>query len=784
MDEDEVERFEITDYDLENEFYPRSRRRPTKNQQIYGIWAADDSEDDEPKSGRKRPKDYSAPVNFIAGGIQQSGKKEKVEDEEKEEEPEVINSSSESDEEPRASFKSNETAGMRSVQKGFVQQGVGSWEKHTKGIGAKLLLQMGYQPGKGLGKTLQGISAPVQAHVRKGRGAIGAYGPEKAPKVADKKSGQATEDGSKKESSSYKERLNKWRRKDGDKSPKNKTRYFYNNFSEMKTESLLINKQPKIDSLKKEFETTKIIDMTGPTKRVLSGYHALKHTKTNDDNLYDEKQYAVRNNFSLPELMHNLNLIVEMYEQNIIANDKIVMDSSDKLVTMEHAHKALQDVVSIEQTYISSLEKVFEIVQNLKREDIGMNELAEQLVILQSNHATEYEEYQLWDLAHLVVAPKLKTFMNGWNPLHFPKQHIQLIEQWKDILYDGKKQSGIESFGKLVWFSVCPHLQSALEQWNPKQPNDAIQFLAIWDPLFTNWVRNNIYDQLLLPKITEEVIKWDPTTDIVPIHIWVHPWAPILGKRLEVMVYPNIRDKLGYALGSWHPSDRSARAVLIPWKDVFDMGEFMAFLLKYIVPKLQATLAELVITRTQQNLELWNQVWEWKDLLSVPLMAQLLEKYFFPKWLQMLTMWLNESPDYHQVSNWYSYWKSLLNEDMLTQINIKEYFRKALEMMHRAIGGGMPETTYKERAPSPKTLPAFSADKMGIASLGFREIVAQRCSEHGILFMPMMGRRYEGKQLYKVGNIFCYIDRSVLMVCLDGVTYKPMGLAEMMERAA
>lgn len=31
---------------------------------------------------------------------------------------------------------------MRSVQKGFVQQGVGSWERHTKGIGAKLLLQV------------------------------------------------------------------------------------------------------------------------------------------------------------------------------------------------------------------------------------------------------------------------------------------------------------------------------------------------------------------------------------------------------------------------------------------------------------------------------------------------------------------------------------------------------------------------------------------------------------------------------------------------------------------
>lgn len=36
-----------------------------------------DSDEDEPRAGRKRPKDYSAPVNFIAGGIQQSGKKDK-----------------------------------------------------------------------------------------------------------------------------------------------------------------------------------------------------------------------------------------------------------------------------------------------------------------------------------------------------------------------------------------------------------------------------------------------------------------------------------------------------------------------------------------------------------------------------------------------------------------------------------------------------------------------------------------------------------------------------------
>lgn len=85
MSDNEYEKFEINDYDLENEFNPsRGRRRPTKNQQIYGIWADDDSDDNAKQStsnrGRSRPsgrepKNFTAPIGFVAGGIQQSGKK-------------------------------------------------------------------------------------------------------------------------------------------------------------------------------------------------------------------------------------------------------------------------------------------------------------------------------------------------------------------------------------------------------------------------------------------------------------------------------------------------------------------------------------------------------------------------------------------------------------------------------------------------------------------------------------------------------------------------------------
>ncbi|KAI8816803.1 G-patch domain-containing protein [Fimicolochytrium jonesii] len=42
---------------------------------------------------------------------------------------------------------------------------MGAWEVHTKGIGARLLAKMGYEPGKGLGKDAQGMIRPVEVSI-------------------------------------------------------------------------------------------------------------------------------------------------------------------------------------------------------------------------------------------------------------------------------------------------------------------------------------------------------------------------------------------------------------------------------------------------------------------------------------------------------------------------------------------------------------------------------------------------------------------------------------------
>ena len=67
----------------------------------------------------------------------------------------------------------------------------------------------------------------------------------------------------------------------------------------------------------------------------------------------------------------------------------------------------------------------------------------------------------------------------------------------------------------------------------------------------------------------------------------------------------------------------------------------------------------------------WNWVMSWKEIIPSHNMIVMLEKTFFPKWLQVLSAWLNNNPDYDEVTKWYLGWKSMIPEEFLAHQSIK-----------------------------------------------------------------------------------------------------------------
>lgn len=292
---------------------------------------------------------------------------------------------------------------------------------------------------------------------------------------------------------------------------------------------------------------------------------------------------------------------------------------------------------------------------------------------IQYDYPSEYKEFGISDLVPGVIAPLMQTHLSTWKPLEEPTKHIDLIKQWGTIL--GVKQlqttNVFDPYSALVWAGIIPSIRTATNFWNPRVHQPMAALLDAWAPLLPSYILDNVLEQIILSKIVSEVAIWDPLTDTIPIHVWILPWHGLLGPKLSAKVYPKIRDTLGNALATWLPSDRSARAMITPWAKVFDSGEMEAFVIKYIVPKLQVSLAELIINPVQQDLECWNQFWEWNEIIPTILIAQILDKCFFPKWIQTLVIWLNQNPNLDQVSRWYVGWKTLFSDDVLKQITVK-----------------------------------------------------------------------------------------------------------------
>ena len=105
--------------------------------------------------------------------------------------------------------------------------------------------------------------------------------------------------------------------------------------------------------------------------------------------------------------------------------------------------------------------------------------------------------------------------------------------------------------------------------WSPSDPAPAVAVFTAWAPLLPLFLRDNILDQLILPKVSKAIADWSPSAvrrGGAPLHTIVFPWLEHAGERMD-----QILDEAKRKVRAWLKAWKAADGVPIGmdnWRDV------------------------------------------------------------------------------------------------------------------------------------------------------------------------------------------------------------------------
>lgn len=287
----------------------------------------------------------------------------------------------------------------------------------------------------------------------------------------------------------FQEELNHWKKSGNNV---NKVKYTYKSAEDI----VKAGRNKKISHLEQNrLSKTKVIDMTGPETRVLSSYHAITGNTALIDSYLDGSKNKF-DKFNMPELISNIQLLIDMSEEEILRTNKRKEQDHDRLVHIEHEKVKLSKLVNKGRDELDDLTAATERLEKLEnlfnQKLLTLDEAGKIFKSLYDDFREIYVSYGLSFLGPHYLTHLLKDTLSHWNPLAHPKQLTEIYSLWQELLEGtcGNNPDQImDPYHQLcydTWFSFVKG--SVQGPWEPKEPGPLVLLLHAWSSLMPPWI--------------------------------------------------------------------------------------------------------------------------------------------------------------------------------------------------------------------------------------------------------------------------------------------------------
>jgi len=377
---------------------------------------------------------------------------------------------------------------------------------------ARMMAKQGYVEGHGLGKSGQGITAPIQAKVLQNRAGlgVGSAAPE-PPRKQRQESGRTSRVST-----------------PGSSTPRRKAppkaKYAV---AAIESRGLHVPEAMKsiiLDATGAETKTvTSLSGFSTPTREASPGLEATKATA---------------------RIRLQLQAFADAWDST--QEQEARLENED--VQLGVAGSLHEEEIQRYQDIISTFERVSVDDSNETR---AWNQAIERLRKIQEGYAEYIEPLELSELAAASLEASFRREMVDWDPLDQPDHLVASVQSIGALLdldtsrqvRHRKRTTYFESLLLLHWY---PRIRLALRDWDVYNPDKAFALVTAWMPVLPPWLTYKLLHEIVLPKLIEAVRRFpkmvDPAVMLAgagdrsgsrkkhapDLHAWLFDWWSLL----------------------------------------------------------------------------------------------------------------------------------------------------------------------------------------------------------------------------------------------------------------